>query len=389
MLCSAASRWRSPCAAHSASAARVSSSARLELAARAVGQREVVERGDPRARVAGRLRELEAAAEVLERVGRGAAAGGERAEQVVGLAERARVAGLLGQRAGALGELGRARRVAAVVRAEREVGGDPRALRRARSRAARQRGLEVRGRERPLAAPVADLPEPVLDRADAVRRRVRRGRLVGGQRGAVLALQRLQVADRGVQRGRLRIPDRQRRPQVLERLGVGEQRPRVLGGAAVGGGRLGVAPREPEVAGDLSGAVGDQQPAAQQRVRHAPVQEPPPGEAGLVRHQPPQLLVREVVVVAALAHEPAARRAPRAPSTVSSSPRPDAARTVSTSNERPMTAAAASTWRAVSLTGSRRASSSSRAPAGSVQSGSAPSELRYSTSRNGSPSVSS
>ena len=109
----------------------------------------------------------------------------------------------------------------------------------------------MRGRERPLAAPVADLPEPVLDRADAVRRRVRRGRLVGGERGAVLALQRLQVADRGVQRRRLRIPDRQRRAQVLERLGVGEQRPRVLGGAAVGGGRLGVAPRQAEVAGDL------------------------------------------------------------------------------------------------------------------------------------------
>ena len=70
---------------------------RLELAARAVGEREVVEGGDAGARVVGRLGELQRAAQVVERVGGGAAAGGERAEQVVGLAERARVAGLLGQ----------------------------------------------------------------------------------------------------------------------------------------------------------------------------------------------------------------------------------------------------------------------------------------------------
>ena len=140
---------------------------RLELAARAVREREVVERGDAGARVAGRLGEREAAAEVLERVGRGAAAGGERAEQVVGLAERARVARVLGQRAGALGELGGARRVAAVVGAQRQVGADPRAAREVVLGGRGQRGLEVRRGERPLAAAVADLAEPVLDRARA------------------------------------------------------------------------------------------------------------------------------------------------------------------------------------------------------------------------------
>ena len=170
MLCSAASRWRSPWAAQSSSAAPVSSSARLELAARAVGEREVVERGDAGARVAGRLGERDAAAEVLERVGGVAAAGGERAEQVVGLAERARVAGLLGQRAGALGELGGARRVAAVVGGEAEVGADARAGAEVGLGGGGERGLEVRGRERPLAAAVVDLAEAVLDRRRARRR---------------------------------------------------------------------------------------------------------------------------------------------------------------------------------------------------------------------------
>ena len=68
--------------------------------------------------------EREAAVEVAERGGGVAGAGGEGAEEVVGLAERARVAGLLGQRAGLLGELGGARRIVVVVGGEAEVGGD-------------------------------------------------------------------------------------------------------------------------------------------------------------------------------------------------------------------------------------------------------------------------
>ena len=77
--------------------------------------------------------------------------------------------------------------------------------------------------------------------------------------------------------------------------------------------------------------------------------------------------------------------------TVSSSPRPLAVRTVSTSNERPITAAADSTWRATSPTGASRARSTSRAAAGSGHSPSAAgaSARRYSTTRNGTPSVSS
>ena len=237
MLCSAASRWRSPWAAQRSSAAPVSSSAGsssprarwasarlLSAATRAPGSSVASASSSERR-------------EVVERVGGGAAAGGERAEQVVGLAERARVAGLLGQCAGALGELGGARRVAAVVRAERQVGGDPCAGREVVLGRGGERGLEVRGRERPLAPPVADLAEPVLDRADLVAGGEGGGRLVGGERGAVVALQRLEVPDRGVQRARLRVADRERRAQMLERLRVGEQGAGVVGGAAVGGRR--------------------------------------------------------------------------------------------------------------------------------------------------------
>ena len=251
MLWRAASRWRSPWAAHSSSARPRQLQRRLELAARAVGEREVVERGDAGARVVGRLGELEAAAEVLERGVRGAAAGGERAEQVVRLAERARVAGLLGELAGALGELGGALGVAAVVRGQRQVGADARAARAVVGGRGGERGLEVRGRERPVAAAVVDLAEPVLERAEVLGRGVGRGGLVGGERGRVLALERLQVADRGVQRAGVGIADGERGPQVLERLRVRVQRARVLGRAPVRRGGLGVAAGELEVAGDL------------------------------------------------------------------------------------------------------------------------------------------
>ena len=222
----------------------------VELAAGAVGEREVVERGDAGARVGRGLREREAAVEVAERRGGVAGAGGEGAEEVVGLAERARVAGLLGQRAGLLGELGGAGRVVVVVGGEAEVGGDAGAGAEVGRRCGGERRLEVGGRERALAAAVVDLADPVLDAREQLGRAVGGGRLVAGERVGVVAAQRVEVADRGVQRGGVAVAERERGAQVLERLGVGEQRARVVGGAGVGLGRLGVAAREPEVARD-------------------------------------------------------------------------------------------------------------------------------------------
>ena len=142
----------------------------VELASRAVGEREVVERGDARSRVGRGLREREAAVEVAER-GRGVAgAGGEGAQEVVGLAERARVAGLLGELAGALGELGGSCRVVIVVGGEAEVGGDACACAEVGLRGGGEGGLEVRGRERALAAAVVDLADAVLEAGQLLRR---------------------------------------------------------------------------------------------------------------------------------------------------------------------------------------------------------------------------
>ena len=89
MLCSAASRWRSPWAAQSRQRRARELERALELTARAISERKVVERGDAGALVARLLGDREAAPQVVERLARGAVACGERSEQVVRLAERA------------------------------------------------------------------------------------------------------------------------------------------------------------------------------------------------------------------------------------------------------------------------------------------------------------
>ena len=125
------------------------------------------------------------------------------------------------------------------------------------------------------------------------------GRLVAGERVGVVAAQRVEVADRGVQRGGVAVAEGERGAQVLERLGVGEQRAGVVGGAGVGLGRLGVAAGEPEVAGDRRRGAGE-------RVGGAAVEEAAAREARLLVDERAQPLVPEVVVEAALADQPAA-----------------------------------------------------------------------------------
>jgi hypothetical protein len=270
----------------------------VELASGAVGEREVVEGGDACARVGGGLREGEAAVEVPERGGGVAGAGGEGAEQVVSLAEGAGVAGLLGEVACAFGELSRARRLVVIVGGEAEIGRDARTHGEVGLGGSGRRGLEVRGRERALAAAVVDLADAVLDPGQLLRRAVRGRGLVAGERVGVVASQRVQVADRGVQRAGVGMPEGEGRAQVLERLGVGEQRAGVGGGAGVGLGRLGVAAREAQVAG-----VRCRRP--DERVGRAAVQQPAAREARLLVDERTQPLVAEVVVEAALADEPA------------------------------------------------------------------------------------
>ena len=356
---------------------------RVELAARAVREREVVERGDAGAGVAGGLGEGEAAAEVLERVGRGAAAGGEGAEQVVGLAERARVAGGLRQRAGALGELGGARRVAAVVGAQRRgrrrcargSRGRPRPRRRARPRSARSASAHSPRRWRTWPSRCSIGPSP----AGAA---VGRGRLVGRERRRVLALR----ASAGRRSRRAARPGRDRRARA-QRAGA-RARPRWRTASARARPRAGMR-RRPRRRGRRAQVARDLGGRARQRIGRAAVEQPPAGEARLLGGEPAQLLVREVVVVATLADQPPAdqllQRADRLLVAAAADRRGRCRRRRSARSPRPRRGSGAP----VSLTGSSRASSSSRAPAGSAHSGSAPSESRYSTSRNGRPSVSS
>ena len=109
----------------------------------------------------------------------------------------------------------------------------------------------------------------------------------------------MEVADGGVQAGGIGVAERERGAQVLERLGVGEQRAGLLGGSRVGLGCLRVAAGEPQVAGDRRSGAG-------QRVGRAAVEQAAACEARLLVDQSAQPLVAEVVVEAALADQPAA-----------------------------------------------------------------------------------
>ena len=135
-------------------------------------------------------RERDARLEVRPAPGRA-----EDAEDVVGLGEGALVLRSFREPERFGGEPFRARRVARAVRGEAPVREDPRLL--ALPRAGLARGAVVALRLRPVAAAVMDLRELELDAGARGRGRLRRGRLVALDRPAVVAVQRVEIADRG------------------------------------------------------------------------------------------------------------------------------------------------------------------------------------------------
>lgn len=124
-----------------------------------MGEREVVERRHATLGVADVLRQGEALGEVGERAF-------EHAEQVVRLAERARLPGLLGELQGLAGERRGALGVAAVMGGEAEVGHDPGSRGELRGRV--ERGPEALLGERPFAAAVVHLAEPLPEGATGI-----------------------------------------------------------------------------------------------------------------------------------------------------------------------------------------------------------------------------
>ena len=185
-----------------------------------------------------------------------------------------------------MGELDRLLATSQPVRCERAVG-----LKARRLAVQAKRLGQVPFGQLVVAAAIVHASQLVLDRADPVGGdRGRRG-LVGRESSSVLPAQRVQVADRFMQRGGVTVPQGQRRVVCIERLTVGMQRARAparlakrVGGLLFETGRLKVARDQPRVA--MAGG---------QLLGHAAVQQPPPGEAGALIGEGQQLVVGEVV----------------------------------------------------------------------------------------------
>src|SRR5258708_7320583 len=160
----------------------------IELAGVLQREREIVERRDVRLAIAELLRDRDARLEVCPRAG-----GAEDAEDVVRLRERVLVLRSLRQAEGLAGQTLRSRLIAGAMGREAPVREDP-GLLAALARLVRRRvaALGVR----PVAAAVVDLGELVLDRGPPARRSLGGGRLVALDRAAVIALQRVPIADR-------------------------------------------------------------------------------------------------------------------------------------------------------------------------------------------------
>ena len=288
-------------------------------------------------------------------------------------------------------QLRRALRLAGVVHRQAEVGHGC-------ARAARSIGCRRR-RARPRSAP---RPAPTRRAAGARRRACARSRAsvawlaVGGrgvvarERAGVVAEQRAQVADPLVHRRGVGMAQGQGRLEMLERVGMrvhATPRARRRGDAAR------PHPRRPRrAAGAGRRARRRLRPPPRQGGRDATVQQAAARQPRLLVGERAELGVREVVLGSASS---ASRTTPRATSsssasTVSSSLRPLARRTVSKSNERPIAAAAPSTWRATSPSPASRAS---RSPRSSRRARRRPvlrpaSAARYSATNSGSPSLS-
>ena len=95
----------------------------------------------------------------------------------------------------------------------------------------------------------------------------------------------------------------ERRVEVVERVAEREHGRGVLGRDPVLLGGAGVVAGQAQV---LAAAAAGAAAGAQQRLGHAPVQQPPARAAGLLVDELAQLAVGEVVARAELAHEPAA-----------------------------------------------------------------------------------
>ena len=100
--------------------------------------------------------------------------------------------------------------------------------------AERERVLVAALGELPLAAALVNVAELLLEPARRCRFAVGRRRGVGGERRAVGAAQRVQVADRLLQPGGVRVPERDRRLEVRDGLERRRQRARVRARRRVG-----------------------------------------------------------------------------------------------------------------------------------------------------------
>ena len=187
----------------------------------------------------------------------------------------------------------------------------------------------------------------------------------------VVAQHGAQLTDRRLEAGDVRVPEGERRSEVIERLAVRVHRPRP-------GTRVARRPRRPRRRGQRRARGRRSGRAAPgRRVRPGPHAGPRrrAGGAGAARAR----LVASYAAsrsracpkskAVARPPPPTSRTRPRRTSSsraviVSSSERPLAARTVARSNERPITAPAASSWPAVSATAPRRSRSRARTPRG-------------------------
>ena len=162
----------------------------------------------------------------------------------------------------------------------------------------------------------------------------RRRGLVAVERAAVLAGERLEIADRLVERGRIVVAERERLAERRERLGVRVEVARLLARAPVGGRGFAVAAGEPQMVRDRAGVARRRERrrrgrAAAAAVRRSSARTRPAGPVrGGTRAR----------------RAPLSARRPRRVSssravTVSSSLRPLTARIRSGSNGRPSTAA--------------------------------------------------
>ena len=137
------------------------------------------------------------------------------------------------------------------------------------------------GRGRRVAAPGVDPAEAQLDRREAGVGRDRRGGLERRDGAGVVAEHGAQLADRRLEARHVRVPEGERRAEVVERLAVRVDRPRPGARLAEGLGRLGVAAGGALVTGD-QGEPARVVPAVRGRAQHlgdAPVQQAPPGQA--------------------------------------------------------------------------------------------------------------